>query len=176
MFNSLHIKDIDPRHARQPMTFTLNWCNSWAKWGPGPRLNIKTDFPRYGISMLNIRRSRDRRILYMGIPILARRHLNIERVPCSVRIFTSCCTLILQHSLHQQCNVQNFKSIARPSSCEYSCAFRIIDLSSGFLSLKYRLDTTLFFAILRSMYLLRMAQWTRLSAWTNISQSHQRTR
>ena len=50
-------------------------------WIPGPRLNIKTVFPRYGIHMLKIRRSRDRLIFNMGIPILVRRHLYIETVP-----------------------------------------------------------------------------------------------
>ena len=44
----------------------------------GPRLNIKTVFPMYGIPMLKIRRSRDRLIFNMGNPILVRRHLYIE--------------------------------------------------------------------------------------------------
>ena len=51
---------------------------------PGPRLNIKTAFPRYGDSHLKIRRSRDRLIFNMGIPILVRRHLYFEtdhRIP-----------------------------------------------------------------------------------------------
>ena len=45
---------------------------------PGPRFNIKTVFPSYGISILKIRRSRDRLIFNMGIPILVRGHLYIE--------------------------------------------------------------------------------------------------
>ena len=48
---------------------------------PGPRLIIKTVFPSMRISMLKIRRSRDRLIFNMGIPILVRRHLYIETAP-----------------------------------------------------------------------------------------------
>ena len=48
---------------------------------PGPRLNIKTVFIRFGIHMLKIRRSRDRLILNMGIPILVRLHIYIETPP-----------------------------------------------------------------------------------------------
>ena len=48
---------------------------------PGPRLNIKTVFPRYGIPMLKIRRLRDRLIFNMGIPILVGQHLYIETAP-----------------------------------------------------------------------------------------------
>ena len=36
---------------------------------PEPRLNITTVFPRYGISMLKIRRSLDRLIFNMAIPV-----------------------------------------------------------------------------------------------------------
>ena len=50
----------------------------------GPRLNIKTVFPMYGISTLNIRRSWDRLMYNMGIPILARQHLYIETVSRSI--------------------------------------------------------------------------------------------
>ena len=50
---------------------------------PGPRLNIKTIFPGMGIPMLKIRRSQDRLIFKMGIPILVRRYLYIEKTePC----------------------------------------------------------------------------------------------
>ena len=42
------------------------------------RHNIKTVFPGMRISMLKIRRSWDRLIFIMGIPILVRRHLYIE--------------------------------------------------------------------------------------------------
>ena len=48
---------------------------------PGPRLNINTVFPRYWIPMLKIRRSRDRLIINISIPILVRRHLYIETAP-----------------------------------------------------------------------------------------------
>ena len=44
------------------------------------RFNIKTVFPGMGIPMLNIRRSRDRLIFNMGIPILVRRQLYVETV------------------------------------------------------------------------------------------------
>ena len=47
----------------------------------GPCFNIKTVFPRYGIPILKIRRSRDRLIFNMGIPILVRRHIYIETAP-----------------------------------------------------------------------------------------------
>ena len=46
------------------------------KWQPGSCLNIKTVFPRMGISIIKIRRSRDRLIF-----ILVRRHLYIETGP-----------------------------------------------------------------------------------------------
>ena len=52
-------------------------CQTW----PGPRLNIKTVYPGIGIPMLKIRRSRDRLIFNMGIPIPVRRHLYTETVP-----------------------------------------------------------------------------------------------
>ena len=45
---------------------------------PGSRLNIKTVFSGMMIPMLKIRRSWDRLIFNMGIPILVRRHLYIE--------------------------------------------------------------------------------------------------
>ena len=44
----------------------------------GPRLNIKTVFPCMEILILMIRRSWDRFIFILGIPILLRRHLYIE--------------------------------------------------------------------------------------------------
>ena len=44
-------------------------------WRSGPRLNIKNVFPGVGISIIKIRRSWDRLILIMGIPILVRWHL-----------------------------------------------------------------------------------------------------
>ena len=48
---------------------------------PGSHLNIKTVFPGMGIPMLKIRRSWYRLIFNMGIPILVRRHLDIEMPP-----------------------------------------------------------------------------------------------
>ena len=52
-------------------------------WYAGPRINIKTVFPRYGITMLKIRLSQDRLIFNMGIPILVRWHLHIDTAPRS---------------------------------------------------------------------------------------------
>ena len=53
---------------------------------PGPRCNIKTVFPGMGIPMLMIRRSRDRLIFNMVIPILVR-HLYVQTPPwCPHRI------------------------------------------------------------------------------------------
>ena len=49
----------------------------------GPHLNIKTVFPGMGIPMLKIRRSRDRIIFNMAIPILVRQHLYIDMAPRS---------------------------------------------------------------------------------------------
>ena len=46
-----------------------------------PRLNIKTIFPGFGILMLKIRRSGDRLIFNMGIPILVKRHPYNETTP-----------------------------------------------------------------------------------------------
>ena len=45
---------------------------------PRPRLNIKTVFPGMGIPRLMIRRTQDRLIINVRIPILVRRHLYIE--------------------------------------------------------------------------------------------------
>ena len=47
----------------------------------GHRLNINTVFPGIGIPMLKIRRSLDRLIFNMGIPILVRRHLYTKTAP-----------------------------------------------------------------------------------------------
>ena len=52
----------------------------------GARFNTKTVFSGYGIPMLKIRRSWDRLIFNMGIPILVRRHLYIETVPWSLQL------------------------------------------------------------------------------------------
>ena len=52
-------------------------CEPHAQWSglpAGSCLNIKTIFPRMGIPMLKIRRSWDRLIFNMGIPIQVRRH------------------------------------------------------------------------------------------------------
>ena len=58
---------------------------------PGPSLNIKIVFSRYGIPMLKIRRSRDRLIFNMGIHILIRPHLYIETAPCQTFILRTFC-------------------------------------------------------------------------------------
>ena len=42
---------------------------------------LRPSFQVWGIPMLNIRRSRDRLIFNIGIPMLVRRHLYIEMVP-----------------------------------------------------------------------------------------------
>ena len=52
----------------------------------GPHLNIKKSFPGMGIPMLKIRRSRDRLIFNMGIPILSilvRWHLETAPSTCT---------------------------------------------------------------------------------------------
>ena len=48
---------------------------------PGPRLNIKRVFLGMGIPMLKIRWLWERLIFIMGIPILVRQRLYIEKVP-----------------------------------------------------------------------------------------------
>ena len=58
--------------------FYLELCMLMNTRSPGPRLNIKTVFLRIGIPIIKIRRSRDRLIFVMGIPILVRRRLFIE--------------------------------------------------------------------------------------------------
>ena len=57
-------------------------CDLECVWKePGPRLNIKTVFHKYGIPMKKMRRSRDRLIFNMGMHILVRRQLYIETTP-----------------------------------------------------------------------------------------------
>ena len=51
---------------------------------PGPRPNIRTIFPGMGISIIKIRRSWDRLIFIMGIPMLVKRHLYTETVPRAI--------------------------------------------------------------------------------------------
>ena len=51
------------------------------KWSLGPVSIWRPSFPGMGISMLKIRRSRDRLIFNMGIPILVRLHLFIGTSP-----------------------------------------------------------------------------------------------
>ena len=58
--------------------FLKKWLHLKQPRPPVPRLNIKWVFPDMGISMLKIRRSRDRIVFNMGISILVRRHLYIE--------------------------------------------------------------------------------------------------
>ena len=62
---------------------------------PGPCLNIKTVFPGMGIPMLKIRRSQDRLIFNMGIPLPVR-HLYIEAAPESLH---GCHDVILSNRL-----------------------------------------------------------------------------
>ena len=52
-------------------------------WHPEPRApsRYKDGLSRYGIPILKIRRSRDRLIFNIGIPILVRRHLSFETTP-----------------------------------------------------------------------------------------------
>ena len=98
----LVIKDLQPwrligwQHSRQPIRshdrkslLTMTWIllsksrplvMTWVTTA-GSRLNIKTVFPRYRIPMLKIRRSRDRLIFNIGIPILVRRYLYIDTTP-----------------------------------------------------------------------------------------------
>ena len=52
---------------------------------PGPYLNINTVVPGMGCSMLKIKRSWDRLIFNMGIPLLARRYLYIETDPWLIK-------------------------------------------------------------------------------------------
>ena len=69
--------------ATDHVLFCNRSCRSsshYWEYYPGPRLNIKTVFPKYGISMLKIRLSQDRLIFNMGIH-MARRHLYIETAP-----------------------------------------------------------------------------------------------
>ena len=62
----------------EPMMVSLltHICFSRPQW-----VNMKTVFPGMGIAMLKIRRSWDRLIFNMGIPILVRQHLYIETSP-----------------------------------------------------------------------------------------------
>ena len=59
----------------------LEGTTSTIMYRQGPRLNMKTVFPGMGILMLKIRRSWDRLIFNMGIPILVRGYLYIETGP-----------------------------------------------------------------------------------------------
>ena len=57
-------------------------CYTQPTCRPGPSLNIKTVFPMcMGVPMLKIRRSRDRLIFNMGIPIPGKYGLYIEMAP-----------------------------------------------------------------------------------------------
>ena len=77
-------------------TGALSVCNIACK--PGPRLNRKSVFSRYGIPMLKTRRSRDRLIFNMGISILVRRHLYIETVPCTPHQINVLLTTAITHN------------------------------------------------------------------------------
>ena len=83
------------------------------KWKPGPRLNIKSTFPKFEDPMLKIRRSRYRLIFNMGIHILARRHLYTEtalwlkRAPQTL----TCRILSYLHILICMCNSCSWTSM-----------------------------------------------------------------
>ena len=63
------------------ITLSFIICHAWCYNGTShsPRFNIKSVFPGMGISIINIRRSWDCLIYIMGIPLLARRYLYIEK-------------------------------------------------------------------------------------------------
>ena len=77
---------------------------------PGLRLNIKTIFPSMGIPILKIRRSQDRLISNMGIPVLVSRHLYIETPPGSSISTPDWLTLFFR---------DYFTEDGRPSNGEY---------------------------------------------------------
>ena len=60
------------------ITYPLKDCH---RKEPGPPLNIKTVFPRYGDYHVENKSRWDRLIFNMGIPILVRWHLCIEATP-----------------------------------------------------------------------------------------------
>ena len=70
------------RCASKTCILCLQQCYRVISWTDAePCLDIKTVFPGMGIPMLKIRRSQDRLIFNMGIPILLWRHLYIEMAP-----------------------------------------------------------------------------------------------
>ena len=78
-YDCLNTNEVILKH-RHKICFWNPLSVNWVHYSgdPGPRLNIKTVFPGIGISMLKIRRLRDRLIFNMGIPILVRRCLYTE--------------------------------------------------------------------------------------------------
>ena len=56
-----------------------NWSGIWHNWST---IWAPSQYKGMGTPMLKIRRSRDRLILNMGIPILVRWHIYIEMGPC----------------------------------------------------------------------------------------------
>ena len=96
--------------SQLPLLVVCLWLAREIEFGlereTGLRLSLKVVFPGMGISIIKIRRSRDRLIFIMGIPTLVRRCLYIETVPwypmcglLSMVFFISC--------LYVSCFVQN---------------------------------------------------------------------
>ena len=77
---------------------------------PGPRINIETVFPGMGFPMLKIRRSRNRLIFNMGIPMLVRRHLYIGTAPWPQFYQTRSAWSMDQGSTKKRSAVHNFVS------------------------------------------------------------------
>ena len=101
IFSSIFLGPIFSGQRHTPISFQAEYPPP----PPPPPPGIKTVFPGMGIPMLKIRRSRDRLIFNMGIPILIRRHHYIEIVPRSLQS--------LAHAMTAQllCNLQNFVAI-----------------------------------------------------------------
>ena len=79
------------KHLNARVCEHIRQINVWTgiRWYLGPRLNIKSVFPRYGIPMFKIRRSWDRLIFNTGIPVLVRRHLYTETAPGILNVSVS---------------------------------------------------------------------------------------
>ena len=97
---------------------------------PGPCLNIKTVLPRYEIPMLKMRRSWDRLIFNMGIPILVRKHLYIETAPWWKKIPVTSPNTSMEWTNELFILRQN---TCFPSFSLYILYLRMIDISHKFL-------------------------------------------
>ena len=84
MFNKFIVHRISCSYCWKSLSFNPQSAGP-VYMRPGPRLNIKTVFPRYGIPMLKIRRSKDCLIFNIGIIVLVR-HLYIESRPLALVI------------------------------------------------------------------------------------------